>query len=81
MKGIIRIMKGFIIRIIKDFAFFRKTQHDWNKFGKNNVTIALNVLYSKKRKINHFQVSKHRSECAKQFLMIQEKEQTGIFLW
>ena len=34
---------------------------DWKKFEKNNGTIALNVLYSKKEKIYAAYVSKHNS--------------------
>ena len=30
---------------------FRSEKEDWNKFEKNNVTIALNFLYTKKEKI------------------------------
>ena len=38
---------------------------DWKKFKKNNVTIALNVLYAKKEKIYPAYVSKHNSNCEK----------------
>ena len=31
---------------------FLSEKDDWKKFGKNNVTIALNVLCAKKNKTN-----------------------------
>ena len=42
---------------------------DWTKFGKNNVTIAVNVLYSKKEKMYPPNVSKHNSNCEKQVIL------------
>ena len=55
---------------------FSKGQDDWKKFKKNNVTIALNVLYAKKEKIYPAYVSKHSLNHAKQviLLMIQNVE-------
>ena len=46
------------------------------KIEKNNVTIALNVLYAKKESIYPAYVSKHNSNCEKQviFLMIPNEE-------
>ena len=45
---------------------------DWKKIVKNNVTIALNILYAEKEKIYSVYDSKHKSNCEKQviFLMI-----------
>ena len=43
---------------------------DWKKFEKNNVTIALNVLYAKKEKIYPAYVSKHNSNCEKQVILL-----------
>ena len=40
------------------------------KIEKNNVTIALNVLYAKKEKIYPAYVSKHNSNCEKQFILL-----------
>ena len=40
---------------------FLSEKDDQKKFEKNNVTIALNVLYSKKEKIHPAYVSKHNS--------------------
>ena len=36
---------------------------DWKKFGKNNVAIALNVLYGKKEKIYPTFVLENISSC------------------
>ena len=49
---------------------------DWKKFEKNNLTIALNVLYAKKEKIYPAYVSKHNSNCEKKaiLLMISNEE-------
>ena len=43
---------------------------DWKKSEKNNVTIALNVLYFKKEKIYPKNVSKHNSNCEKQIIIL-----------
>ena len=40
------------------------------KFEKNNVTIALNVLYAKKEKIYPAYVSKNKWNCEKQVLLL-----------
>ena len=39
------------------------------KIEKNNVTIALNVLYAKKEKIYHAYISKHNSNHEKQIIL------------
>ena len=46
------------------------------RFERNNVTIALNVLYAKKEKIYPAYVSKHNSNHEKQviLLMIPNRE-------
>ena len=33
-----------------EVTYFSSEKYDWKNFEKNNVTIALNVLYSKKEK-------------------------------
>ena len=55
---------------------FTSKEDDWKKIEKNNVIIALNVLYTKKEKIYPAYVSKHNSEREKQviFLMIPNAE-------
>ena len=40
------------------------------KFEKNNLTIALNVLYTKKEKIYPVCASKHSSSCEKQVILL-----------
>ena len=47
-------------RITKIKPFINKYD-DWKRFEKNNVTIALNVLYAKKEKIYPAYFSKHKS--------------------
>ena len=42
---------------------------DWTKFEKNNVTIAPNVLYTKKEKMYPLYVSKHNSNHEKQVIL------------
>ena len=55
---------------------FPSEKDDWKKFEKNNVTIALNVLYAKEEKIYPAYVSKHNSNHKKQviILMIPNRE-------
>ena len=49
---------------------------DWKQFEKNNLTIALNILYIKKKEILPAYISKHNSTREKQIilLMITNKE-------
>ena len=60
-------------RITKIKPFINK--YNWEgmmgkKFEKNDVTIALNVLYPKKEKIYHAYVSKHNSNREKQVILL-----------
>ena len=43
---------------------------DWKKFEKNNVTLALNVLFAKKEKIYPANVSKPNSNLEKQVILL-----------
>ena len=43
---------------------------DWNKIKKNELKIALNVLYTKKEKIYPAYVSKHNSNREKQVILL-----------
>ena len=54
----------------------------WKKIEKNNVKIALNILYAKKEKIYPTYVSKHNSNREKQviFLTISNGDKNGIIL-
>ena len=45
-----RKIKPFINKYKWEGLNFPSDKDDWKKFDKNNVTIALNVLYAKKEK-------------------------------
>ena len=49
---------------------FQSEKDDWKKFQKNNVTIAVNVLYAKKGKIYTAYVSKHNFNREKQVILL-----------
>ena len=49
---------------------FPSEKNDWKIFEKNNVTIALNVLYAKKEKIYPAYVWKHNSNREKQVFVL-----------
>ena len=50
---------------------------DWKKFRKNNITIALNVLYAKKEKVYPAYVSKHNSNREKQVILLMVSNREG----
>ena len=54
-------IKPFINKYNWEGINFPSERNDWKKFEKNNVTIALNVLYAKKEKIYPGDISKHNS--------------------
>ena len=54
-------IKSFINKYNRKGINFPSEKNDWKKFEKNNLTIALNVLYAKKVKIYPAFVSKHNS--------------------
>ena len=47
---------------------FPSEKDDWKKYDKNNLTIALSVLYAKKENIFPACVSKHKSNREKQVI-------------
>ena len=49
---------------------FPSEKYNWKKIEKNNVTIALNILYAKKEKICPTYVSKHTSNRVKQIILL-----------
>ena len=49
---------------------FSSKKDDWKKFEKNNVTIAVNVLYAKKEKVYPDYVSKNNSNREKQVILL-----------
>ena len=69
-------MKNFIKKYNWEGIRFPSEKDEWRKFEKNNITIALNVLYVKKEKIYPAYVSKHNSNRERQviLLMIPDKK-------
>ena len=57
-------IKPFINKYKWEGINFPSEKDDWKKFEKNNVTIALNVLYAKKEKVYPAYVSKNISNHA-----------------
>ena len=66
-----RIMKikPFINKYTWKGINFPSEKDGWKKVEKNNVTIALNVLYTKEEKIYPDDVSKHNSNREKQVIL------------
>ena len=63
-------IKLFINKYNWEGINFPSEKVDWKKFEKNNVTIALNVLYVKKEKIYPAYVSKHNLNREKQVILL-----------
>ena len=63
-------IKPFINKYSLEGITFPSEKDDWKKFKKNNVAIALNVLYTKKEKIPPAYVSKHNSNREKQVILL-----------
>ena len=55
-------IKPFINKYSWEGIHFPAEKDDWKKFDKNNVTIALKVLYAKQRKIYPAYISKYKSK-------------------
>ena len=68
-------IKSFINKYNWKETNFPSEKDDCKKFEKNNVTIALHVLYAKKEKPYPAYVSKNNSNCEKQVM-----EKDGIIL-
>ena len=69
-------------RITKIKPYVNKPEkNDWKKFEKNNMKIALSVLYAKKKEIYPSYVSEHNSNREKQLilLMISNREKLLSF--
>ena len=62
-------IKPFINKYNWEGINFPTEKDDWKKIEKNNVTIALNILYTKKEKIYPAYVSKHNSNREKQVIL------------
>ena len=69
-------IKPFINKYNWGGTDFPSEKDDWQRFEKNNLTIALNLLYAGKEKIYPAYVSKHNSNREKQviFSMISNRE-------
>ena len=63
-------IKPFVNKYNWEGITFPSEKDDWKKFEKNNVTIALNVLYAKKEKIYPAYVPKHNSNREKQVIFL-----------
>ena len=63
-------IKPFINKYNWEEINFSSEKDDWKKFGKTNVTIALNVLCAKNKKVHPAYVLKHYSNREKQVLLL-----------
>ena len=63
-------IKSFINKYNWEEINFPSQKDNWRKFEKNNVTIALNVLYAKKQKIYPAYVLKYNSDHEKQVILL-----------
>ena len=63
-------IKPFIYKYKWEGINFPSEKDDWKNFEKDNVTIALNVLYAKKEKIYPAYVSKNNSYREKQVILL-----------
>ena len=63
-------MKPFINKYYWEGINYSSRKVDWEKLEKNNVKVALNVLYAKKIDIYPAYVSKHNSNCEKQIVLL-----------
>ena len=64
----IKKIKPFISKYNQERIDFISQKDDWKKFERNNVTIALNVLYATKEKIYPAYVSKNKTNREKQVI-------------
>ena len=73
-------IKPFINKYNWEGINFPSEKDDWKKFEKNNVTIALNVLYTKKEKLYPSYVSKYNSNHEKQVILLNDSKwrRTGM---
>ena len=63
-------IKTFINKYNWEGINFSSKKDEWTKFEKNNLTIALNVLYTEKEKIYPAYVSKYNSNHEKQVILL-----------
>ena len=72
-------IKPFINKYNWEGINFPLEKNDWKKFEKDNVTVALNVLYAKREKIYSAYVFKNNSNCEKQVILFMISN--GEKLW
>ena len=70
-------IKPFIKKYNREGINYLLEKDDWKKFEKNNVTIALNVLYTKKEKVYLASVSNHNSNREKQVILLMISNREG----
>ena len=70
-------IKPFISKYNSEGINFPPEIDDWKKLEKNNVTIALNVLYAKKENIYPAYVSKYNSNQEKQVFLLMIPNEEG----
>ena len=70
-------IKPFINKYNRKEINYSSEKDDWKTFEKNNVTIALNVLYVKKEKIYLAYDSKHNSNRGKQVILLMISNEEG----
>ena len=63
-------IKPFINKYNWEGANYPSKIDDWKTFEKNNPTIALNILYTKEKKIYSAYISKINSNCEKQIILL-----------
>ena len=68
-KRILKV-KSFINKYNWEGVNYPSEKNDLEKFEKNNITVALNVLYAKKEKIYAAYVSKHNSNHEKEVTLL-----------
>ena len=66
----IKTIKTFINKYNWEGANCPSEKGDWKKWNKNNLTVALNALYTKKEKVYPGYVSKHNSNREKQLILL-----------
>ena len=71
-------IKPFINKYNCEAINFLSEKDDWKKFEKNNVTIAPDVLFAKKEKIDPAYVSKHNSNCEKKIIHGFKRRQMAL---
>ena len=63
-------IKPFINKYYQKGINYLTKLDDWKRFEKNNLTIALNILYIKEKEILPAYISKHNSTCEKRPILL-----------